>query len=341
MGNVATSWVITQPSFMEPELVIQQNQASNAFELLATGKPRIKIDTEDKLVYVRRLDVRTKVQAGQAAGNLIPSCSVTTDMASIQTYLQRVRAEYDHHDTNMMAKWGTSIVEAQRLAMRQGHFQLARNSLLYGMNPALGEGLLNAPNASTVNLPADSFGDDTVVTYDNGQMAMFLLQQIQAIKAATMQLGIPRRFVVVGPQRVLGAWEYQGIVQLTSYQRAGAGSATVAGVVKDVAEGMNGDTIVWGYDDTLIGQGAGGTDAVIITMPEVEKPRGETFNTNDFATLTPGLAATTLQYADVAAPIEIPTPLPGGAIDVLSEMRLSPGWGLRPQAILIISMQYQ
>lgn len=340
MGSVASSWVITQPSHMEPDLIVQINQASNAWDLLATGKPRVQLDTEDKQVYVRRIDVRTKVQAGQAAGNLIPSCAVTTEMASISTYLQRVRAEYDHHDTNMMAKWNTSVVDAHRLAMRQGHFQLARNSLLYGMNPSNGEGLLNAPGATALNLPPDSFGNDTVQTYDNGQMAMFLLSQLQALKSATMQLGIPRRFAIVGPQRVLGQWEYQDIVQLTSYQRAGAGSQTTAGVLKDVANGMNGDTIDWGYDDTLIGQGAGGTDAVVITMPEVEKPRGRVFNTNDFATISQGLAANVLQYADVAAPIEIPTPIPGGGTDVLSEMRVSPGWVLRSQAIVIVSMQY-
>jgi len=61
-------------------------------------------------------------------------------MISTPTYLLRVRGEYDHHDTAAAGKWGVSIVEAQRLGMRQGHFQLARNALLYGLNPAGGAG---------------------------------------------------------------------------------------------------------------------------------------------------------------------------------------------------------
>jgi hypothetical protein len=45
-------------------------------------------------------------------------------------------------------------------------------------------------------------------------------------------------------------------------------------------------------------------------------------------------------YADVAAPIEIPTPLAGGAIDVQSEMRASPGWIVRPEALTILNIVY-
>jgi len=340
VANIATAWVQTHPSFVEPGLLLQYNQASGAFETLATGNPLVKIGSEDLAVYIRRLDVRTQVAAGQAAYNELPSVQIVADMASTPTYLQQVRAEYDHHDTAAMANWGTSIVEAQRLGMRQGHFQLLRNSLLYGMNPANGEGLLNTNGATSVSLPPDSNGNDTVATYDNGQMAFFFLQQISGAKTRTMQLGLPRKFVILGPQRVLSAFEYQGIVQLTQYQRPGAGTASVAGTVKAVAE-ENGDEIVWVYDDTLIGKGAGGTDAVLLVMPEVEKPEGPEWSTNEFAKLEPGIAACTLQYADVAAPVEIPTPLPGGAIDVLSEMRATPGWAVRPEAVTIVSMTYQ
>jgi hypothetical protein len=131
----------------------------------------------------------------------------------------------------------------------------------------------------------------------------------------------------------------QNIVQLTSYQRPGAGSATAAGVVQNV-EGDLGDDIVWAYDDTLVGKGAGGTDVIVLAMPEVKKPVGRRFNTNEFAQIAPGLEATLLQYIDMSAPVEIPTPLAGGAIDVLSEWRTTPGWPVRPEAVTIINMGY-
>ena len=340
MGNLAPAFVTVNPSFTMPEILLPYTQASGAFETLPTGEPLVRLSDGDLYVYVKRADVRTKVASGQSAYNSLPSVSVALSQISTPTYLLRVRAEYDHHDTAAMGRWGVSIVEAQRLGMRQGHFQLARSALLYGFNPANGEGLVNANGATAISLPADSFGNTTVVTYDNGQMAFFLISQLSALKSRTNQMGIGRKFTILGPQRVLSAFEYQNIVQLTQYQRPGAGSESTAGVIKSVAM-TNGDEITWAYDDTLIGKGAGGTDAVIITMPEVENPQGGKINTNEFAKLAPGLSACTLQLCDMAAPREIPTPLPGGAIDTLSEWRITSGWGVRPETITIVSMQYQ
>ncbi len=339
MGSIATSWVQQRPSFVEPGILIQYNQVSGAFRTLATGQPLVKIGSEDLGVYIKHLDIRTVLSAGQQAYNNLPSVAITATIASTPTYLLRCRAEYDHHDTAALAMFDAPIVDAFRLGMRQAHFQVARNALLYGMNPANGEGLLNANGATTINLPPDSNGNDTVRTYDNGQMAFFLLSQIQTTKVNTNQLGIPHRFVVLGPQRVLGSFEWQNIVELVQYQRAGAGSQSTAGVVKDVAA-MNGDTIEWVYDDTLIGAGSGGADAVLIVMPEVDNPNQAAYSTNEFAKLTPSIAATTLMYTDMAAPMEITTPIPGGAVDVLSEMRITSGWGIRPEAINVISMTY-
>ena len=344
MGNIAPAYVTVNPSYMMPEIILPYSQASGAFYALPTAQPLVRLGDGDLMAYIRRADIRTRMAAGQSAHNLLPSVSITMSMVSTPTYLFRVRAEYDHHDTAAMGRWGVSIVEAQRLGMRQGHFQLARSALLYGMNPTNGEGLLNANGATSINLPADSNGNTTVVTYDNGQMALFFISQLSAIKTRTNQLGIGRKFTILGPQRTLGAMEYQDIVQLVQFQRPGAGTTSVAGVVKEVA-GMNDDEITWAYDDTLINKGAGGnTDAVLIVMPEVEKPNGENagqINTNEFAKLAPGLDACTIQLCDMAAPKEIPTPLPGGAIDVLSEWRLTSGWAVRPEGVTIISMQYQ
>lgn len=340
MPNIAPAYVTLNPSYMMPEILLPYAQASGAFDALATGEPLVRLSEGDLLVYIRRADIRTKIAAGQAAYNELPSVSIAMSMISTASYLFRTRAEYDHHDTAAMGRWGVSIVEAQRLGMRQAHFQLLRNALLYGLNPANGEGLLNTNGAVAINLPPDPNGNDTIVTYDNGAMAFFLLSQISAIKSRTNQLGIGRKFTILGPQRVLSAWEYQGIVQLTQFQREGAGSASTAGLVKDVLE-MNGDEVAWCYDDTLIGKGAGGTDAVLIVMPEVEKPEGGRINTNEFARVAPGLEACTLQFTDMNAPREIPTPLPGGAIDIVAELRGTSGWGIRPEAVEIVSAQYQ
>jgi len=337
-GN-APSFAIVNPSFVEPGIILPYVQASGAFETLAASEPLVRLSDGDLYVYIRRIDVRTRMAAGQSAYNMLPSISSTQSMISSPSYLLRVRAEYDHHDTAAMNRWNVNIVDLQRLGMRQGHFQLARTALLDGFNPANGEGLLHTQGATAVTLPADSQGNSTVVTYDNGELGVWLLSQISALKTRCNQLGIGRRFVILGPQRTLAAMEYQNIVQLTSYQREGGGTTTTAGLVKNVL-GMNEDDVVWCYDDTLIGKGYGGTDAVLLIMPEVKKPVGGKINTNEIAKLAPGIEACSLMYADMAAPREIPTPLPGGAIDVLSEWRITPGWVIRPEALTIMSLSY-
>lgn len=339
MANVAPSYVRLHPSYMEPGLLLPFSQASGAFELLATGNPLVKISTEDLAVYIKQLFIRTRMAAGQSAYNLLPSINILTALLSTPTYLQRVRAEYDHHDTAQMANWGVSITEAQRLGMRQAHFQLLRSKLLYGLNPANGEGILNASGITSTNLPPDSQGHSTILTYDNGELAMYFLSLIASLKTRTNQLGMPLEIVILGPQRVLGVMEYQNIVQLVQYQRPGAGTSTTAGVIKTVA-GENGDRVIWGYDDTLIGAGAGGNDAIIIAIPEVETPEGSPINTNVFAELAPGINAVSLMYNDLAAPKEIPTPIAGGAIDILSELRSTCGWVLRPEGVTVLSAQY-
>jgi hypothetical protein len=340
MANISPAFVQVHPSYFMPDTLMPYSQASGAFELLADGGPLIRLADGDLYAYIKRVDLRTRMAAGQAAYNQLPGVNFALSQISAPTYLLRVRAEYDHHDTAAMARWGLSIVDAHRLGMRQATFQLMRNALLYGFNPANGEGLISASGATAITLPADSAGNTTVVTYDNGQMAFFIISQISAIKTRTNQLGIGHKFVIVGPQRTLGAMEYQNIVQLISYQRPGAGSQSTAGVVKDVLA-VNDDEIVWAYDDTLIGKGAGGNDAVLIVMPEVEQPKGARINTNEFAKLTPSLEACTLQLCDMAAPKEIPVPLAGGAIDVLAEQRCTSGWAVRPEAVTIVTMQYQ
>ena len=339
MPYIAPAFVTVNPSFIEPGLIIDYSQASGAFDTIADGEPLVRLGEGDLLVYAKRIQMRNKMAAGQSAYNMLPSLTIAMSQLSTPTYLARIRAEWDHHDAAAMGKWGVPIQEASRLGAFQGHFQLARTALLYGFNPQNGEGLINAQGATSLNLPADPNGNTTVVTYDNGAMAQFLIQQIGALKTRTNQLGIGKEFAILGPQRTLAAFEYN-IVQLVQYQRPGAGSDSTAGTVKEVLL-RNGDKITWSYDDTLIGKGSGGADAVIITMPKVSIPMQRRINTNVFSEVAPALDVCTTMYSDLAAPREIPSPLPGGAVDMLWEWRITSGWGVRPEAITIISMIYQ
>lgn len=339
MGNIFPTSAKISPSFTEPELILTYAQASGAFAALQGGKPRVKIGSEDMAVYVNHLDLRTEVVAGQSPSNLLPSASLVVDYYSTPTYLMRVRAIWDHHDMARASHWNVALPAAQDLAMRQGIFQQMRNALLYGFTPSQGEGLLNTSGATAVTLPPDSFGNTQISTYDAGQLSLFFLNQIVSLKSRMWQSGgnIKNNIVVISPQRVFLQMAYADIVQVTSYQRPGAGTATSGEVIKVVAA-ESGDTFDWYFDDTLIGQGTTSSyDAVLMTMPEIEQPVIPGIDTNVFAGLMPNIKATNVMYADMPAPMKIPTPTPDGAIVELQEMRITSGWCIRPQAITIIS----
>lgn len=334
----APAYATVSPHFMEPELYMQQVQASGFTDTLADKQLRIRLANDDLYVYARQVNLRTKMAAGAASFNELPGVDISFGLMNTQTYLFKVRSQFDHHDVAAGARWGVSTVEAYRQGMRQGNFQLARDACLKGMNPQNGEGLINAPNVTALNLPPDPDGNVSASAYDNGAMAFFLLQQVQQLKTRTLQMGVGREFTILGPQRTLGLFEYN-VVQLTQFQREGAGTTSTAGTLKEVMM-QNGDKLIWAYDDTLIGAGAGGTDLVILIMPELARVDARDPNTNTFAGLTPNNAVNFTQYAATAAPIEIMSPIAAGKTDFVMEWRLSSGWNIRGQATTLISMPF-
>jgi hypothetical protein len=297
---------------------------------------RNKLDSDDLLVYMRTLNMRGKAASGASSFNELPGADLSLNMISTPTYLLRTRAEWDHHDVAAGARWGLAVPEGYRQALRQTNYQLARDFCLFGGKPQYGEGIINAPNVTAVNLPADSFGHTTASTYDNGEMAFYLMSIVLAIKSRTYQLGMGKKISIVGPQRILGQFEYN-VVQLSQYQRIGAGTASTKETFEAVLQ-ANGDRVTWGYDDTLQGAGAGGTDLVIVDMPSVEQPPTDGISTNSFAGVTPSSSVCVTQYSDKAAPTELISPLPAGATDMVTEWRISPGFVPRGQAVTLISM---
>ncbi|WP_320533659.1 DUF2184 domain-containing protein [Robbsia andropogonis] len=342
MPNFFPTQTKVSPSFTEPELIVTYAQASGAFSALQGGKPRVKIGSDDLYVYINALDMRTDAQASQASSQFLPSATLIGNYHQTATYLIRTRAIWDRHDMAAAARYSIGLPAAQDLAQRAGIYQQMRTGLLYGFSPSKGEGLLNTVGATSVTLPADSYGNTTVTAYDNGEMAMFILQQVVAMKTRMFQSGanIKNKVVIISPQRVFMSMTYSNIVQVVQYQRPGAGTATTGQVIQNVVEEM-GDEIEWYYDDTLIGKGANGADAVLMTIPEVEQPDIAGINTNVFADVSQSMKAVNLMYADMAAPIKIPTPTPDGAITEIQELRVSSGWCVRPQGITILNMPYE
>lgn len=282
MPLLAPARVLVHPNRIEPNLIITIAQPSGFMQGLGGKQLRQLLSDNDKVVYQNHVDVRTAVAAQQAAANVLPSATITLDYIQTLTYLIRTRQDYSELDVADAGEYNVALPAAYRLAARQGIFQFTRAAFLYGVNASNYEGIINTPNATAVTLPPDSYGDTTLQTYDAGQLAIWFNGQVQAALQAMFRLGMPGRVVLIGPQRIIGTLQWQDIVQVTSYQRPGAGTATTGQVISKIGD-ENDVTIDWAYDDTLIGKGAGGTDAVLLLIPEAVVPSIPGINTNEFA----------------------------------------------------------
>src|SRR5271156_630933 len=118
----ASAFIQTHPSFVEPEFLLQYSLASGFLSTLAGEELRIRLAEDDLLVYMKQLNLRTKMTAGTASANELPGIDVTASMISTPSYLFKCRSQYDHHDVAAAGRWGFSAVEAYSLGMRQGDF---------------------------------------------------------------------------------------------------------------------------------------------------------------------------------------------------------------------------
>ena len=336
MPSVFNARQLVSPHHYEPGLIITQSQVSDYFDALSGEAPRNQLGPIDKAIYANVLDVRTQVAANQATANVLPGVSLTGHIIQAGTYTLRQRNQYSDFDVAEAGEYNVALPMAYRYGHFQGAYQYLRNIGIYGANAANSEGLINTPGATTVNLPADTYGNTTLSTYDAGQLAIWFNGLIPAGLSRMFLLGTPVRVVILGPQQDLGFMQLQGVVQLTSYQRPGAGAATTAQEIVTINKEF-GYTVEYAFDDTLIGQGAGGTDAILVCFPELNVPTVPGMNTNKFAEIAPNIQGNIHQYTDVAAPVEVVTPVPGG-LDMESTMRASAGWVIRPQAITIASV---
>ena len=332
------SLVLVEPSYRDPRIMTQISQRSGAFSTLPGKQQSIRLGQEDQYVYIRTLQMRSDSIAGQSASNSLNGPGFVTDVIGTPTYIIQSQVQYDGHDTANAGRWNVALPEAYRKAVHQTFAQNERTALLYGFQPANGEGYLNTTGAYTQTLPPDSNGNTTFSTYDNGQLALYFLDTIVSLEQRMYLSGQgSNRLTILGPQRVLAFMLKANIVQLVQFQRDGAGTASSGQVVNAQLQTVR-DTVEWCYDDTLEGVGPGGSDAIIFVMPELEDQDDLPGpDTNGFSKLSPMMRDNTMQFVDRAAPTEYTVPLPGpGVVNTYFEKRITSGWVPRPEAMTIL-----
>lgn len=331
-----TARIQAQPSYTMPGMIVQQSLVSGFTGVLGGESVQAKLNNTDVAAYLTSLKMKANTTVSQAPANALSSgAELIPEMRSIPTYFIRGKVEFDHNDVSMASTWNVQLQEALKLSLKQSHYERIRDASLYGVNASNNEGILNAPNIVTENLPADSIGNVGWIDYDNGELATYILRLINDLTARTFMAGSPVRIALLMPVRLMNKLT-MGVVQLTSFQRSGAGSDSVAGLLETVIE-WNGKTIELYPDNSLEGKGDGGTDAIVLCIPELVDQSAMPFNTNVFADLTPNITANVVQMCDTPEPVFYYTPLSLNTTEILSEQKIIPGWVTRPEAVTFIS----
>lgn len=348
MGLLAPARFTVNPSFTSPRALVSQSVRSGFMHLFPNGRPDVKLTEGAKAVYVPIYDIRTLAKGAQTGVNELPSVQINASLISTPVYEQKIRVVYSREDLNAAASWQLSLANAYSLAMRQGHFQLLRDIALFGFNPQSGEGLLNSASGTvSESLPADSQGHTTLDAYDAGEAFQAFLRAINGRLNACNLLGVsaqynaggpPVRVVILAPQRVLGLMASR-VVELTSYQRPGAGSASITQSIIDVMKGSNVE-VIFAPDDSLKGRGTNNTDAVVLTIPELPDMGAQgAFDTNifgdEYESQERGCNAL---FVDRDLPAEITGPIGAEGTDLVSFMSSTAGWSLRGEATAILSV---
>lgn len=336
-------------STVYPYRVIQKGQKSGFQMLLgganpATGNGGIQIGIKegDKMVYVQGIGFNNETPlATQGSSMQLPSVNFTTAIAGTRVLLLQARAVYDHHDLAAASNYGIALPNALDLAHNQGFAQYIRSLALFGLRSD--EGILN--QAPHISIGADTNGQTTIRGYNAGQLAMdVFVANASLLQQRMFNLGNSASLTILAPQRVLSKLLGEKVVQLFSYQMPGGGTNTSGSMVNQFCQNLD-ITVNWVPDDTLVEAGAMGVNAkkdlIVLSIPEIEPYNGaENFDTNEFSKLEPNLIANNLMLVDRALPTKTISPLAGGAVDVLYEMNAMCGLALRPEATVVIEMEY-
>jgi hypothetical protein len=335
--------VLTTASYQEPGFIVEQAQTSGYPKLFDKGLDS-KLSPYDLAVYFKSISRRSSAQASQNEYGMLPSASIVAAQYSIPAYKLWTRSIVGVDEAAVASQtWGYGLMEGRRTLGHEAIYQAARTAAIFGVNPANGEGILNSPNIITGNLPPDSLGNDTFVTYDSNDLFQLLLNTVTNLIIGTFQGGLRPTIVILGPQRIINAMVTAKIVKLTSFQRQGSGSASAGVSAKlqgDQAD-FAGYNLDYQVDDTLMNSGPSGSDIVIFTIPSMDVP-GAKFNTNEFgANSQPQMKSINKMYIDAPLPREIQVPISGGATELTQISNISSGVCLRGQATNVLYVPYE
>ena len=341
------------PSSQAPGAIIQSINFKPFWRMTNRGAINRILKPTDKAFYA--MTVTPTARAVWSQDNIygLPSCDYS--VSQIQTPVIRIgnQATWTPEDNELAGEYNIPHADLLMAIQMQGLSEFMARVMFYGINSTTG--IFNTGQLMAGNLPPDSLGNSTILTYNAASLFQYFQTKFAEIKAA-MRNNVDS-IVVYTSTRIWTQIVTAKIVSLTSYQIAGAGTATVVEASSNI-EGSLGMKLYFACDDNMQGvNGNANTDYIVIsavsTTPSdtlgIMKGGDSEWNTNEAAmrynkqnTLSP------IEMMGAGGPIKRVMPAMQGIMSYLFQT-ISPGWvtvsptaSTSPSSLgYIISAQYQ
>lgn len=250
-----------------PGLLTPQTQNADWRKYLA-GKTAYGSFGDEYLYITTASAIASDTFVGQQWGKNLPKQNYALGQMQSAYYNIESYVEWNTQEQEKFEKLAKGVALPKFLEdlAIQGINQKLHQAILYGFDAynsnELGQGILS--NSTMKTMPKDSSGNQTLTSYDKGELLQFLVSCAREVMDATFNLTKP--VVIASSVRVVNYLK-SVLVPLTQYADTGSVDS-VGGVYDRVAGGMLGvGNITWIADNLLLGDT---TDTLLFLAPGIE-----------------------------------------------------------------------
>lgn len=326
------------PSVVLPGILTPQIQKVD-FEKYIGSKTSLA-STKDEMVYVvTAQNINSETSVGQQWNQGLTRQTYSLGQLGLPLY--RINA-YIEYDENEQAKFealsnGVGLPNFLENLAKQGINQRKHQGILFGFDSTKSQGIV--ANSTDSNLPADSAGANTILTYNIAELQAFLSQIARSVMDTTF--GASKPVVIASSQRVINYLK-TAIVPLASNQANGGGVESIAQTYsKVISKWLGVGKVDFVADDLLKEAGTNSKDIILFIAPGADSQEAvsEDVNQNLVGDLNSINYNTMYDAGEGLRKIERPADF-----DIFSSLltyKMTPGATLRSEAVVKVEVSYQ
>lgn len=323
-----------QPNYVDPGLV-DTYMTSTWVDAMPDSAFRQNLNETTQQILKFKFGVTTNSQVGQGNAYSVPSLSYTTEPMSTPVYTVNLQYAINRDNAAMAANYGVDEAAVQQWLAEKSLFIQTMDATIFGINPSIGEGLLNATDrANEVLLASDLAGETYFDLQDKGEIRDAVIGHLNNLLMTNGMITAKGFTIGVLAPQAFWAVVHGSPIQLTSAQRQGAGTMTIWQAMLAWAVAYDAKFAI-GMADKMEGHGINGADTAVFFIHEIKRS-SQNNPMFDVSKSAPVPIENGVMSIYTMPPIEEPIPQHGG-LHVHVKARMSGLWAYRGKGISQLS----